>query len=138
MPYKDQTSEAARKAKVRAQTEYRNRNKDKINQNIRELKHKKKKQLIEHLGGKCVGCGTTEDLQFDHIVRADKSFTIGQSMHKSIEVLIEEANKCQLLCKTCHQYKGVCNNDHHQLAEGYRVTKVDTIGDKIIVTLEKK
>ena len=137
MPYKDQTSEAARRAKVEASTRYRNKNREKVNAANRELKAKKKQKLIEHLGGKCVGCGTTKDLQFDHIVRAEKSFTIGQSMHKNMDVLIEEANKCQLLCKTCHTLKGVCYNDHHQLAEGYRVSKVETIGDKVIVTLEK-
>jgi hypothetical protein len=57
-------------------------------------------------------------------------------MHKKMDELIVEANKCQLLCKTCHTLKGVCYNDYHQLAEGYRVTKVDNLGDKIIVTLE--
>lgn len=136
MPYKNKSSELARKKAVEAQTRYRQKNKDKINQNIKELKQKKKQQLIEHLGGKCVGCGTTEYLQFDHIVRADKSFTIGQNMHKSLDVLIEEANKCQLLCKKCHEFKGICYNDYHKLAEGYRITGVERIDDKIIVTLE--
>jgi 5-methylcytosine-specific restriction endonuclease McrA len=137
MPYKDKTSEAARRGAVEASTRYRNKNKDKINAATKELRVRKKQQLIEHLGGKCVGCGTTEDLQFDHIVRADKSFTIGQCMHKHMEVLIEEANKCQLLCKTCHQLKGVCYNDYHRLADGYRVSQVESIGDKVVVTLQR-
>ena len=137
MPYKDQTSEVARRAKVEASTRYRNKNKDKVNAGIRELKHRKKQVLIEHLGGKCVGCGVTTDLQFDHIIRADKSFTIGQKLGYSLEKLIPEANKCQLLCRKCHELKGVCYNDHHKLAEGYRVSKVETIGDKVIVTLER-
>jgi 5-methylcytosine-specific restriction endonuclease McrA len=136
MPYKDQTSEDARRTKVEASTRYRTKNKEKVNAGIRELRKRKKQQLIEHLGGKCVGCGTTKDLQFDHIVRADKSFTIGQCMHKKMDELVVEANKCQLLCKTCHTLKGVCYNDHEQIAEGYRVSKVDRLGNKIIVTLE--
>ena len=45
MPYKDQTSEAARRAKVEASTRYRNKNKDKVNAGIRELKHRKKQKL---------------------------------------------------------------------------------------------
>jgi len=137
MPYKDQTSEEARRAKVKASTAWRERNRERDRENSRKRREKNKQILIEHLGGKCVGCGTTEDLQFDHIVRADKSFTIGQALAKSIDKLIPEAEKCQLLCKTCHTLKGVCYNDYHQLAEGYRVSKVETIGDKVIVTLEK-
>lgn len=135
MPYKDQTSEKARRAKVKAQTRYRDRNKDKVNATTRELRARKKQQLIEHLGGKCVGCGTDKDLQFDHIVRADKSFTIGQCMHKHMEVLIEEANKCQLLCKRCHELKTLCCNDYDRLADGYRVKSVEQRGDEVVVTL---
>ena len=60
MPYKDQTSEDARRTKVEASTRYRTKNKEKVNAGIRELRKRKKQQLIEHLGGKCVGCGTTK------------------------------------------------------------------------------
>ena len=135
MPYKDQTSEKARRAKVEAQTRYRKRNQDKVNATVNKLRARKKQQLLEHLGGKCVGCGTDKDLQFDHLVRADKSFTIGGNLNRKMDVLIAEADKCQLLCKNCHQLKTVCYNDYDSLAEGYRVKSVDRIGDDIVVTL---
>ena len=137
MPYKDKNSDAAKAARVRASTTWRERNREKDRANNKRRRDARRQLLIDHLGGKCVGCGDTNDLQFDHIVRADKSFTIGQCMNKKLDVLIEEANKCQLLCKKCHQLKGVSYNDYEKLADGYRVEGIETIGDKVIITLHK-
>jgi hypothetical protein len=103
----------------------------------RNRRHKRKATLVEHLGGKCVGCGTTENLQFDHLDRTKKSFDIGKKLDYSLDKLIPEVNKCQLLCYKCHEYKSLINHDKDKLAEGYRVSKVETIGNKVIVTLEK-
>jgi hypothetical protein len=58
--------------------------------------------LIEKLGGKCVECGCTETLEFDHIDPPTKSFNISTGYHKPKEVLEEELSKCQLLCNKCH------------------------------------
>jgi len=58
--------------------------------------------LIEKLGGKCVECGCTETLEFDHIDPSTKSFNISAGYHKPKEVLEEELSKCQLLCNKCH------------------------------------
>jgi hypothetical protein len=58
--------------------------------------------LIEKLGGKCVECGCTETLEFDHIDPSTKSFNISAGYHKPKEVLEEELAKCQLLCNKCH------------------------------------
>lgn len=58
--------------------------------------------LIEKLGGKCVECGCTETLEFDHIDPSTKSFNISAGYHKPKEVLEEELTKCQLLCNKCH------------------------------------
>jgi hypothetical protein len=58
--------------------------------------------LIEKLGGKCVECGCTETLEFDHIDPSTKSFNISAGYHKPKEVLEEELEKCQLLCNKCH------------------------------------
>jgi hypothetical protein len=58
--------------------------------------------LIEKLGGKCVECGCTETLQFDHIDPSTKSFNIATGYTKPKEVLLEEVAKCQLLCNKCH------------------------------------
>jgi len=58
--------------------------------------------LIEKLGGKCVECGCTESLEFDHIDPSTKSFNIAAGYTKPKEVLLEEVAKCQLLCNKCH------------------------------------
>lgn len=137
MPYKDKNSDAAKAARVRASTSWRERNRERDRANNNRRRAEKKQFLVNHLGGECVGCGSKNDLQFDHIVRADKTFTIGQCMWKKMDVLIEEANKCQLLCKKCHELKGVCYNDWEKLEDGYRVEGIETIGDKVIVTLQK-
>lgn len=89
------------------------------------------------LGGKCVGCGVTENLQFDHIDRTKKLFCIGNNLACKLEKLIEEANKCQLLCEKCHQHKTLVNHDCNNLAVGKRVISIETIGNKTIVTLEE-
>ena len=152
MPYKDYETKKAKERerykeikknkeryeKYKHLTEkWREENKDRINENVRALKNKKKESLLEHLGGKCVGCGKTENLQFDHIDRTKKSFTIGKCMGYTLKKLIEEADKCQLLCKECHQYKTTINHDMSMMAEGYKVKEVKQVGDEMVVTLYK-
>jgi 5-methylcytosine-specific restriction endonuclease McrA len=58
------------------------------------------------LGGRCVRCGSTEDLEFDHIDPTTKWFPVGAGMSRAWDVLVEEALKCQLLCPPCHREKG--------------------------------
>ncbi len=61
---------------------------------------------LELLGGRCVSCRTREELEFDHVNPATKSFNIGQHLGKySEKKLEEELAKCQLLCKDCHRKK---------------------------------
>ena len=62
-----------------------------------------KQKCVDKLGGKCVKCGTTEHLQFDHINPLEKSFTISSNFHR--KDLDEELAKCQLLCWDCHMEK---------------------------------
>ena len=117
---------------------WKEENRDRVNANIKERKAKNRSYLIEMLGGKCVGCNTTEHLQFDHIDRKQKKFTIGKMLESSLEnKLIPEAEKCQLLCKSCHQLKTTINHDMHSLAEGYAFLNIVENGDEIIVTLKK-
>lgn len=146
MPYKNyEQKKEIEKQRYWENKEYRNQysrqyskqNREKINESTRELKHKKKEFLIQYLGGKCSGCDSTENLQFDHIDRKTKSFTIGKSFGRKLSDLIEEANKCQLLCKSCHQLKTTINHDMHSLADGYSVLNVVKNGDEVVVTLKK-
>ena len=63
---------------------------------------KKKRWAINYLGGKCRRCSTANELEFNHIDPATKSFTIGANLNLNYERLIEELKKCELLCHECH------------------------------------
>jgi hypothetical protein len=69
-------------------------------------KQARRTRLIEMLGGRCVRCGATEDLEFDHIDPSTKVFAVCAGLSKAWDVLVEEALKCQLLCRPCHVAKG--------------------------------
>ena len=62
---------------------------------------------INFLGGKCVRCGTTEDLEFDHVDRTSKTWTIAKIYSYSDSKFFAELKKCQLLCKKCHNIKSI-------------------------------
>ena len=63
------------------------------------------KAMIRLLGGECVKCGATENLQFDHKDRETKKFTIAGRWDAKASILIPELAKCQLLCESCHLEK---------------------------------
>lgn len=61
---------------------------------------------IEHKGGKCEKCGYDKcpgALQFHHLNPSTKSFGISTSgTTKSWKRIMEELNKCIMLCANCH------------------------------------
>jgi 5-methylcytosine-specific restriction endonuclease McrA len=66
----------------------------------------RRQQAVLHLGGCCVHCGSTDDLEFDHVNPASKSFQITRMLCKLPWVaLLAELDKCQLLCHPCHRAK---------------------------------
>jgi hypothetical protein len=84
---------------------------------VKARRHQRRAELIEMLGGKCVRCGATEDLVFDHIDPSTKRFAVGSSMSRAWAELVAEARKCQLLCPPCHREKGV--EDRPEPAHSY-------------------
>ena len=65
------------------------------------------------LGGKCAACGEVSGLQFDHVNKNTKSFTISDRMAcASKEILLAELAKCQLLCVPCHARKTASECGH--------------------------
>ena len=81
---------------------WRNNNRDHLNKLAKENRLKRKAIMIEMLGGKCVDCGTTENLQFDHIDPSKKSFNISCVLS---ERMLTELEKCELRCGDCHLEK---------------------------------
>ena len=84
---------------------------------IRARRKHRRAQLIELLGGKCVRCGSVEQLEFDHIDPRAKAFAVGSDMPRAWATLVDEALKCQLLCRSCHLAKGV--EDRPEPAHSY-------------------
>ena len=79
--------------------------------------------LIGLLGGKCVKCFSMENLEFDHIDPTEKTFSIGERLTHPLESIIEEANKCQLLCHKCHLEKTLAyRKEIHSATHGLHST----------------
>lgn len=103
------------------QTEYYQRNKDKIaeyqrryrkeNKEFLRVRNKNKRrerllEAVEMLGGKCQRCQQEYDpvcYDFHHTDPSQKELTIGENMLLSKERLFNEVKKCVLLCANCHR-----------------------------------
>ena len=85
--------------------EYYKLNKEKIRKQQREYIKERRAICLEYLGGKCVKCGATERLEFDHIKREGKKYSIARKLSYKFDYLKEELDKCQLLCVPCHLKK---------------------------------
>ena len=76
-----------------------------MNEYMKKRYKKKRDDAIIFLGGKCVKCSGTQNLQFDHIDMKEKEFGVAKIMLHSKEKLYKELSKCQLLCSKCHGEK---------------------------------
>lgn len=72
---------------------------------MRKRRKNRRDKLISLLGGKCVDCGTTESLEFDHLDPKTKRFEIADAKDGPEDLLTEEAKLCALRCSKCHQKK---------------------------------
>ncbi len=70
-------------------------------------RQRRKAELIAAFGGACVYCGyaaCVAALEFHHRERTGKEFGLGQ-FNESLERLLAEAQKCDLLCANCHRIR---------------------------------
>ena len=72
---------------------------------VRERYARRKAAAIGQLGGRCVACGTTYRLEFDHIDPSKKSYAVSSFDGLSEKKLQAELLKCQLLCYDHHKAK---------------------------------
>ena len=70
-----------------------------------EYYHKRRAELIEKLGGRCAVCGSTENLEFDHIDSSSKEINVSKCITLNFSRIEAELDKCQLLCHICHLKK---------------------------------
>ena len=74
---------------------------------------KRMRKLREAFGNKCQCCGSTQDLHFDHIDPSTKKAAVGDlARSNGFKRCMQEAIKCQLLCKSCHIEKSILNKDY--------------------------
>ncbi len=98
---------------------------EKLVEEQKKIRDDRRTILRNRLGGKCVRCESTENLEFDHIIKETKSFTIGSSLTCfSIEELILEVDKCQLLCRPCHIDKSHEEGDWRKLTDEEKENRV--------------
>ena len=70
-----------------------------------QRKLQRKKDLVAYKGGVCMRCGFNkfvEALCFHHRNPSLKKFTINQNYNRAWIKLLEEVDKCDLLCLNCH------------------------------------
>ena len=100
------------------------RNRSKVDSDFRERKIKQRSDyqkagsskikdyiLLYLQNNSCVMCGESDILvlEFDHLNPKDKCFNIGESTNNRYPLfkVIEEINKCQVLCSNCHRRKTI-------------------------------
>lgn len=79
-------------------------------QPINDQRATRKQELIQMLGGACAICGYDKNpaaLEFDHKEPSQKRFSIGAGLSQRNKIpwleVVEEAQKCRLLCANCHR-----------------------------------
>lgn len=71
--------------------------------------------MYSYLGGVCVVCGSTQQLEIDHIDWRKKSFPVGRLWPvKKLAEVYNELDKCQLLCRPHHLEKS--SRDQREIA----------------------
>ena len=66
---------------------------------------RRKEKAVEYKGGKCTKCGFNDHaaaLQFHHTNPEEKDANWGKIKGKSWDKIVEEIDKCVLLCANCH------------------------------------
>lgn len=87
---------------------------------------KRMDKLRNAFGNKCIKCGATDNLHFDHIDPATKVAAIGElATSNGFKRCYEEALKCQLLCKPCHIQKSIDSGDYVATAKYHVLTWKD-------------
>ena len=103
-------------------------------------REKLKKEAIEYLGGKCQICGYDKCiavLDFHHKDPKEKSFALNKMSMHSKDKIIEELNKCILLCANCHRE---LHAQDYSIFENYRdyVQSKEDISNNYCKRIEQK
>lgn len=75
-------------------------------ESVSDCRKLKKQMMVESMGGGCAICGYNKSnraLDFHHIHPSEKDSNIGHLLIKSWDFIVQELQKCVLLCNRCHQ-----------------------------------
>lgn len=72
-----------------------------------QKRYHKRREILQNIKMKtgCVDCGYNEHpaaLHFDHMPSEKKQFGIAQNHSRKWETLIQEIQKCEVVCANCH------------------------------------
>jgi 5-methylcytosine-specific restriction endonuclease McrA len=96
---------------------------EKMNIYMKARYHRRRNEWVEKLGGKCVDCGSIENLEFDHEIAADKKYAVAKMLSGWSEAkLTAEISKCVLRCQSCHLKKSISSGDIRTVNHGEGVT----------------
>ena len=90
--YREENKEELREKR----SEYYQLNNEKIREYKREKRKRWRSKCVEYLGGKCVKCGTTHNLQFDHIKREGKKYEITRKLTYKFDNIKEEIGRAHV------------------------------------------
>jgi len=83
--------------------------------------------------GACAHCNLEVTLdnwivfEWDHIDPTIKSFGLSRSKNKSVQAIMEELDKCQLLCSNCHQLHTYKQGHYFGRIKRLRTTEPDNL-----------
>lgn len=77
----------------------------------REYYYKRRLEAFDYIGYRhCNWCGSTENLEIDHIDPSQKSFNLSMRLSARRPEVQAELDKCQVLCRSCHEEKTAAEN----------------------------
>ena len=118
--------------------EWRERRKKELQEIANQYNKDKRQKLLNQFGACCNVCGSTENLQFDHLDKHTKKGNVTTILYtRGFGEAVEEAKKCQLLCDKCHRVKTSIHHDNQSLLYGVRIADIEYKENEIIVTLKK-
>lgn len=90
---------------------------DSFNRERQKKRRGVRDSYIVKLGGKCIDCGSIDDLQFDHVDKNTKTMHTSHLWDYSSDVIEKELINCQLLCRPCHIAKSLKSSDYGKESE---------------------
>lgn len=79
---------------------------DKYKDRAKTARKKFRKFVIAQKQKPCADCGVQYPhyvMDFDHLEPSKKSFNVGTWRNQSMEKVVEEIAKCELVCSNCHR-----------------------------------